>query len=99
LTQNGTPSEAIINSMLSVILWPAAVGGAAYPQQREALVTWMRVEPKDAGHVLLPGEPEGRRRERLLADGITLDPVTWADMVEAAASVGIADLAACASAG
>jgi uncharacterized oxidoreductase len=99
LTQNGTPSEAITNSMLSVILSPAALGGAAYPQRLEALVTWVTAEAEDAGHVLLPGEPEERRRERLLADGITLDPVTWADMVEAAASVGIADLAACASAG
>lgn len=95
LTQDGTASEAITNSMLSVILSPAALGGGdTYHQRLEALVAWVTAEAEAAGHVLLPGEPEEQRRARLSAEGITLDPVTWADMEEAAASVGIADLAA-----
>jgi uncharacterized oxidoreductase len=94
LTQDGTASEAITNSMLSVILSPASLGSGTYHQRLEALVAWVTAEAEEAGHVLLPGEPEETRRARLLAEGITLDPATWADMAEAAASVGIANLAA-----
>jgi uncharacterized oxidoreductase len=100
LTQTGAGSDAITNSMLSVILSPEALGGGeAYAARLEALVAWVTSEAEEAGHVLLPGEPEEQRRARLLAEGITLDPVTWNDMVEAAASVGIADLAAAGRAG
>jgi uncharacterized oxidoreductase len=99
LTQDGTASDAITNSMLSVILSPEALGGGTYPARLEALVAWVTSEASEAGHVMLPGEPEEARRTRLSAEGITLDPVTWNDMVEAAASIGIADLVAAGRAG
>jgi uncharacterized oxidoreductase len=93
LTQDGTPSPAITNSMLSIIIAPGALGGdAAYAGRLEALAGWVMSEARAAAAVMLPGEPERRRRGALLRDGITLDPATWAEMAEAAATVGIDDL-------
>lgn len=90
LTQDGTPSAAITNSMLSFIVAPEALGAAGYAAALEGLLAWVAAE----GGVRLPGEPEVARRAALLRDGIAIDPATWRDMEAAAAGVGIADLAA-----
>ncbi|GAB4180767.1 MAG: malate/lactate/ureidoglycolate dehydrogenase [Thalassobaculales bacterium] len=92
LTQDGTPMAAITNSMLSVVLSPAAVGGGRYAAQLDTLAAWVASEDG----VCLPGEPERERRARLRRDGVAIDPASWAEIVAAAASVGIADLEAAA---
>lgn len=89
MTQEGTPSSAITNSMLSVIAAPEAFGGD-YATRIEALLAWVASEPG----VRLPGEPEEERRATLRRDGIAIDPATWRDMSDAAAGLGIPDLLA-----
>jgi uncharacterized oxidoreductase len=42
------------------------------------------------GEVLLPGEPEERTRRNRRANGIPIDPKTWADLLSAAAEVSVA---------
>ncbi len=42
------------------------------------------------GLVLLPGDPERRSRERRLREGIPVEEATWAQLMEAAATVGLA---------
>jgi uncharacterized oxidoreductase len=90
LTQDGTPSEAITNSMLSIIVLPEALGANGYAAALEGLLAWVTAE----GTVRLPGEPEEARRAAQLLGGIAIDPVTWSDMKAAAEGVGIDDLAA-----
>jgi hydroxycarboxylate dehydrogenase B len=41
--------------------------------------------------VLMPGEPERRRRAERLAHGIEVDERTWAEILDAARSLGLAD--------
>jgi uncharacterized oxidoreductase len=89
LTQDGTPSSAITNSMFSVIVAPEALG-EGYGSRLEALAAWVTSERG----VRLPGEPEEELRDRRLREGIPLDEGTWADCAAAAAGLGIADLSA-----
>ena len=69
---------------------------------REArrLVDCVKASPpaKPGEPVLAPGDVERRTRAARLADGVPLDDKTWADLVAAAASVGI-DAASAAIAG
>jgi uncharacterized oxidoreductase len=47
--------------------------------------------PRKAGEpVLIPGDPERLSRARRMAEGVPVDPVTWAGVVEAAKSLGLA---------
>ncbi len=61
----------------------------------EQLTEYVKSPPLLPGvdEVLAPGEPEFRREEERLADGIPIDDGTWRQIVEAAESVG-ADLSA-----
>ena len=40
--------------------------------------------------MLVPGDPERLAREKRLRDGIEVDATTWDEIVQAAASFGIA---------
>jgi uncharacterized oxidoreductase len=46
--------------------------------------------PRDGfEEVLVPGEPERRRRAERLAQGIEVDERTWAELMSAAAALGV----------
>jgi uncharacterized oxidoreductase len=82
----------IINNMLSVIIDPDAFGERdALLREVEALIAWVRASPPREGfeEVLVPGEPERRRRARLLASGIEVDPTSWAEIQDAARAAGV----------
>jgi uncharacterized oxidoreductase len=83
-----------INNMLSVIIDPDAFGErGALLREIEALIAWVKASPPREGfeEVLLPGEPERRRRAALLASGIDVDPTSWAEIQDAARAAGVSD--------
>jgi hydroxycarboxylate dehydrogenase B len=78
--------ERIVNSMLTILISPERLGTApAFQDSIGDFAAWVR---DGGGEVLLPGEPERARRAERQRDGIPVDPVTWAQIVEAAESVG-----------
>jgi uncharacterized oxidoreductase len=84
-TQAGADG-AIINSMLSLVLSPEALGAApAFAKSLEALAQWVCSEPG----VRLPGAPESETRARRLAEGVPVDPVTVAALKATAAGLGL----------
>ena len=88
----GPPPKRHGNGMLSIYLDvdrvapddPAMTAATAY-------VDWFTsARPVSAGsEVLVPGEPERRRRAEREVEGIELTDATWASILEAADSVGI----------
>jgi uncharacterized oxidoreductase len=104
LTGGGTNNAAAplndtaINNMLSIIIWPGALGEMAeIRREMDALAAWLKESPPRAGlgDVLLPGEPERRTRAERERLGIPIDPTTWSEILAAAESVGcvLGDLA------
>jgi uncharacterized oxidoreductase len=84
----------IINNMLSVVIDPDALGGREQvAREGSALVAYVKSARPRAGveEVLVPGEPEQRRRRQRLAQGIEIDERSWADIRAAASALGMAD--------
>ncbi len=91
--RSSDPDDPILrNNMLSIYIAPAvydASGGVAREARR--FVDFVKASaPVNAGEpVLMPGDVERRNRAQRLANGVTIDDKTWADLVAAAVSVGI----------
>jgi uncharacterized oxidoreductase len=86
-------NEGILNSMLSFIVDPAALGSAArIAEEAQAIADWVRASPPAPGfsEVLMPGEPEQRARATRLAEGVPIDDKSLADILAAIASLGVA---------
>ena len=86
-------SDTIINSMLSIIIDPAALTNAAgWQAEADALCDWVKSSPARAGFedVMVPGEPERRMRAERLRQGIPLDRNTWQQLLDAARLAGCA---------
>ena len=78
--------------MLSILIDPARLGGAdTYAAETERVVDWVRSTRAEegVGAVRIPGEPERDMRARRGAEGIPLDPTSWADIVASALSLGL----------
>jgi uncharacterized oxidoreductase len=92
--QPAHPQEGgIINNMLSVIIDPEVFGPrAALLDEVRALLAYVKSARPRAGfdEVLVPGEPERRRRAERLAQGIEVDERTWAELMSAAGTLGVA---------
>lgn len=91
-----------INNMLSVLIAPAALGERdAVRREIAAATAWIKASRPRAGfeEVLVPGEPERRRRAQRLAAGIEIDPRSWTEIRVAANAAGVADAAIDALAG
>ena len=83
----------IANGMLSIYLSPRHFGTEAeFLQAAQDYVAWVKscrpAEP--GGEVLAPGEPEARRRARLLAEGVPLQQDTWDSICATARKLGVA---------
>ena len=63
-----------------------------FRRETEGFVAYVKASPpSDPGApVLVPGDPERLAREKRLRDGIEVDATTWDEIVQAAASFGIA---------
>ncbi len=88
----GPPPKRHGNGMLSIYLDVEQVApGDGAAAEMMAFVDWFvsaRPTPSD-GEVLLPGEPERRRRVEREARGISLSRGTWASITDAAAALGV----------
>jgi hydroxycarboxylate dehydrogenase B len=82
----------IVNSMLSVVMDPAAFGDpAAIGAEVAAMAAWIKASPpaEGFGEVLLPGEPERRARAVREAEGVPIDDKSLADILAAAEGLGV----------
>ena len=87
-----TPGRAVINSMLTILIDPVKLGTqASFETEARSFVDWLRQSPPADGHaaVQIAGEPERAARLQRERDGIEVDPLTWQEMVEAGAKVGV----------
>jgi uncharacterized oxidoreductase len=87
---------AAINNMLTVAIDPDALGGReAFEAEAEAMLDYIRSTAPAAGidRVRLPGDPERESTARRLAEGIPIDDGTWAQLRDAALSVGVGEAA------
>jgi hydroxycarboxylate dehydrogenase B len=83
-----------VNNMLSVVIDPDALGGREQLwREGAALIAYLKsARPREGfAEVLLPGEPEQRRRRQRLAEGIEIDERSWADILAAARTAGVTD--------
>jgi uncharacterized oxidoreductase len=89
-TQAGPKSrDAVINSMLSIIVSPEMLGTQeSYFAEIERFTDW--AQSGENRHVLLPGDIEAATREERIARGVPIDAKSWSDIVQAAADVGAA---------
>lgn len=83
---------AIINGMTAILIEPGhLIDPALFDQDVVALLDYIRASPAaDPSHpVMLAGEPERRSRAQRLAEGVPIDPASWAEICRAAESVGV----------
>jgi hydroxycarboxylate dehydrogenase B len=98
-TWHRTPDmrREVLNGMVTILIDPQKLGtGASFEQEAAAFVDWVMQSPPGEGfdQLRLAGDPEREARARRERDGIVVDDQTWADIVKAAKSVGLADLTA-----
>ena len=99
LTGSGTwhqPTDpavrAIVNGMLSIVIDPARIGSqTAFEQEALAFVDWLKAGPVAPGFdaVQIAGEPERACRLQRQSEGITVDALTWQEIVAAGKKVGV----------
>jgi uncharacterized oxidoreductase len=80
------------NNMLSIYIAPAVydAGGGVATEARRFVDFVKASSPAKAGEpVLAPGDVERRNRAARLKSGVTIDDKSWADLLAAAASVGV----------
>lgn len=83
---------AIINGMTAILINPSSVIELPwFAAEVSAVVEHMKTAAAidAAAPVMVAGEPERISRERRLRDGIPVDPTTWRDICDSAASVGV----------
>lgn len=88
--------QRVKNGMLSLLVDPAALGGAqCWGDSAAAFVHNLLGIPARPGFdaVQLAGDPERASRARRLAQGVPVDDTTWAQILEAARQLGVAPAA------
>jgi len=69
--------QRILNSMLSILIDPEKLGGAAnYQQEITGLLDWVR-SSRDDNRLLLPGDAEQEKYHQRLHNGIDIDDTSW----------------------
>ncbi len=81
----------ITNGMFSIYIDPQHFAGAGFAAAVESYARYVKSSrPATPGsEVLLPGEPEQRRRAERLRDGVPLSAMTWQTICDTAASLGL----------
>jgi uncharacterized oxidoreductase len=91
--KSSDPSDPVLrNNMLSIYIAPDVYDAdGAVAREAARLVEWVKASPPatPGQPVLLPGEIERMTRARRTAEGIVIDDQTYADLLAAAASVGV----------
>jgi uncharacterized oxidoreductase len=91
---NPANKNRLANGMLSIILDPSRFqDDAAFGAEVNRFIAWVKSSAKAApdGDILMPGEIEERTKAQRLRDGIPIDDTTWAQIREAARTVGLGD--------
>ena len=92
--KSSDPDDTVLrNNMLSIYIAPAVYDSeGAVAREIARFVAWVKASPPavPGQPVLMPGEVERSTRARRRLDGIAVDDKTWADILDAAQSVGIA---------
>ncbi len=90
----GTPNErGVINGMLAIVIDPARLIDVPWFQQEIAATVahFKASPPADPDFpVLVAGEPERIARQQRLQHGIPIDPTTWQEIRDTAATIGVA---------
>jgi uncharacterized oxidoreductase len=88
----GPGEKRIANGMLSVYIDPNALGLAeAMTAEARRYLEWVRsAKPVPGGEVLLPGEPERRKRAARMREGIPMSDDGWTAICETAQAAKIA---------
>ena len=85
---------AILNNMMAIVIDPArmATGDEPIEAATDRMIDWVKSAASADGvaAVLTPGEPEQLNRARL-GHRLEIDPTTWADIVKAAATMGLGE--------
>jgi uncharacterized oxidoreductase len=101
--RSSDPQDTILrNNMLSIYIAPAVYApDGAVAREAQRFLEWVRASPPldPAVPVLMPGDVERRTRAERMRSGVPVDDKTWADLLEAARSVGIEPARASAMAG
>jgi uncharacterized oxidoreductase len=85
-------TRPITNSMLSIIVDPARLGGGdTVGGEATRFVDWVKSSKPLPGvdEVLVAGEPERKRRAERERDGIPVDATTWTEVTAAATATGL----------
>ncbi len=84
--------RGIRNNMLMIVIDPDRLGGRGpFLGEVEAILDWVTASPAtdpDAP-VMVAGDPERQHKANRSRDGIAIDEVTWAELCEAADTVGL----------
>jgi uncharacterized oxidoreductase len=86
-------NSVIVNCMLSVIIDPQGFAAPRAETEAEAFLAWVKASPPAPGveQVLLPGEPEQRRRAERRSNGIPIDRATRGQLAQGAREAGMAE--------
>ena len=82
----------IINNMLMIILDPDIFDASDFfGQDLNAFTDWVKASPPAPGveAVMVPGDPERKRRDERLAKGIPIDATTWRELLDTAQMAGM----------
>jgi len=86
-------SDTIVNNMLMIVFDPSRlVDPADYRREMDATIAYVKSSPprNPAEPVLVPGDPERATRLARAAGGVPVDDATWAEILAAGESVGLA---------
>lgn len=88
--------KRVLNGMFSVLLDPAALTDrGAFEAEALAFLDWVQASPQREGYgpVQVAGDAERMNRARRTAEGVPVDFTTWQEILDAAASLGVAPAA------
>ena len=83
----------VLNGMFSVLVDPAALAErATFEREALAFIDWVKASPAREGFdpVCVAGEPERASRARRTLEGVAVDAITWQEILDAAAKLGVA---------
>lgn len=85
-----TSTEAIFNSMTTVVLDPAAFDAPQMQQEAEAFIAWVKASPQAGEEAIrVPGEWEEAQRAERCRHGIPIDACSWQQICQAARDAGM----------
>jgi uncharacterized oxidoreductase len=84
--------RAVVNGMLTILIDPARLGTeTSFDEEALAFVDWLKAGPVAPGFdaVQLAGDPERAYRAQREIEGISVDALTWREIVTAGHKVGV----------